>query len=343
MVLRCSLLGHDYGEADVEREREERGSEVVVTVQEYEECVRCGERNVISENTEITSLSMEAAADSRATEEEPEPDTTADAVETPPDVAPEADASTELHDDEDDAEFIDADADADAEFIDADSDVDDETDPEAPPANTAADDEDALEIPTDEHGEPVTDDGEILSDDTESQPTRDREHGEWPDSEDVGPPLGAENEPAGWPDDEPEHTAADAATETDAERLDADVTDDGIVLENDSGSDSGPLGESAAAADARTVTTEPPTADTQSDADAEAGTETDAGSGIERAGSAPVPGESNTTQDAGPTELYCPRCEYVAADNRTSLRTGDICPDCRKGYLGNRERQYGDR
>ncbi|WP_423985358.1 DUF7093 family protein, partial [Haladaptatus sp.] len=28
MGLRCSLLGHDYGESEIEREREEQGNEV---------------------------------------------------------------------------------------------------------------------------------------------------------------------------------------------------------------------------------------------------------------------------------------------------------------------------
>jgi hypothetical protein len=40
-----------------------------------------------------------------------------------------------------------------------------------------------------------------------------------------------------------------------------------------------------------------------------------------------------------PTEFYCPRCDYVAAGDRASLRAGDICPDCRKGYISERERQ----
>jgi hypothetical protein len=55
MGLRC-LLGHDYGETRTEREREERGDELVVTVTEVEECSRCGKTRVVSENTEVTSL-----------------------------------------------------------------------------------------------------------------------------------------------------------------------------------------------------------------------------------------------------------------------------------------------
>lgn len=56
MGLRCSLLGHDYDESEIERDREEQGSEVVVTVREFKECNRCGERSVVSENKEVTTI-----------------------------------------------------------------------------------------------------------------------------------------------------------------------------------------------------------------------------------------------------------------------------------------------
>ena len=352
MVLRCSLLGHDYGEAEVEREREERGSEVVVTVQEYEECVRCGERNVISENTEITSLSLQTDANSLPTEPEPEPDTTAaadteaaDSIETPPDVAAETDETAVI--DNDDAEFIDADeSEDDAEFIDADPSEDDaefihdeaETTESTtqPSAADTSEAKDGVDVPTDEHGEPVTDDGEILEETDETDTDRDREHGEWPDSEDVGPPVGSETTPAGWPDDESDTDEAATTTASTVDAVDAEVTDDAVVLEDDT---DGVGSESAAAADARTVTTEPPAADTQLEADDEQ-PETDAGSGIKRATSAPAPGESGGTAREGvPTEFYCPQCEFAAPGTRSSLRTGDICPDCRKGYLSERERR----
>jgi hypothetical protein len=56
MGLKCSLLGHSFDETDVEREREERGSEVVTVVNEVERCSRCGETRVISTNKEVTSI-----------------------------------------------------------------------------------------------------------------------------------------------------------------------------------------------------------------------------------------------------------------------------------------------
>src|SRR6056297_3083589 len=75
MSLRCSLLGHSFGEAEIEREREEQGSEVVVTVREFEECERCGERKIVTENKEVTALQSPApdleAAEADADAESP--------------------------------------------------------------------------------------------------------------------------------------------------------------------------------------------------------------------------------------------------------------------------------
>jgi hypothetical protein len=55
MGLRC-LLGHDFSEPRTERDREERGDEVVITISEVKECSRCGETRVVSENKEVTSV-----------------------------------------------------------------------------------------------------------------------------------------------------------------------------------------------------------------------------------------------------------------------------------------------
>ncbi|WP_181685323.1 DUF7093 family protein [Halorhabdus salina] len=56
MGIKCSLFGHAFGEAAVEREREEQGSEVVSTIREVETCERCGETRVVSENKEVTTV-----------------------------------------------------------------------------------------------------------------------------------------------------------------------------------------------------------------------------------------------------------------------------------------------
>jgi ribosomal protein S27AE len=56
MGLKCSLLGHAFEPAGVERDREEQGSEVVTVVRELETCSRCGEERVVSESTEVTTV-----------------------------------------------------------------------------------------------------------------------------------------------------------------------------------------------------------------------------------------------------------------------------------------------
>jgi len=68
MGLTCSLLGHAFEADEIEREREQRGDEVVTVVRETETCGRCGEQRVVSETTEVTSVldSDEAAIDADA-------------------------------------------------------------------------------------------------------------------------------------------------------------------------------------------------------------------------------------------------------------------------------------
>jgi len=56
MSFKCSVFGHRYGDPEVERDREEQGSEVVITIKESETCKRCGETRVVSENKEVTTL-----------------------------------------------------------------------------------------------------------------------------------------------------------------------------------------------------------------------------------------------------------------------------------------------
>ena len=108
MSFRCSVFGHRYGDPEVEREREEDGSEVIITIRETETCPRCGEMRIVSENKEVTTLETAAdiVADDLAEQSPPAddedhsthepapqapiPDAEGGAVTTPPDaVAPD--------------------------------------------------------------------------------------------------------------------------------------------------------------------------------------------------------------------------------------------------------------
>lgn len=55
MGIKCSLLGHRYGETETESEREIRGDEVVITKREYKICSACGSRKLVSESKEVRS------------------------------------------------------------------------------------------------------------------------------------------------------------------------------------------------------------------------------------------------------------------------------------------------
>ena len=205
MSFKCSVFGHRYGDPDVEREREEQGSEVVISITETETCKRCGEARVVSENKEVTTLETpsdivgddvpdgEAESDGPATGQAPEP-----TPEAERDTAPAGPAAAGAGDD--------------AEFID---DVEGAT-----VANTETVDLETTErsgtTPTDSI--PDEDDAVILDD--ESEPDgEDREPGQWPDevetdSDDDGsidwtPPTGRELRPVEdeQPDVQPTSTA----------------------------------------------------------------------------------------------------------------------------------------
>lgn len=185
MGIKCSLLGHRYGEPAVDREREEQGSEVVITITEIETCQRCGHSRVVSENKEVT------------TTERPEPESADDA---PADDAPADEAAGE---DELEAENG---ADAESEGL------------EIPDAEGGAV---VPDLEAEEPVDPAEDDGVILDDEgPEREPGKwPEDEGEavaeepaeaapeWPEAEDRDddPATGTVGE---WPD-EPEDEGSD--------------------------------------------------------------------------------------------------------------------------------------
>ena len=56
MGLKCSLLGHQYGDTEVRTDREQDGTEIVETTREVRLCERCGRRLVVSETTEVKTV-----------------------------------------------------------------------------------------------------------------------------------------------------------------------------------------------------------------------------------------------------------------------------------------------
>jgi hypothetical protein len=208
MSLKCSIFGHKYTEPDVERERDEQGSEVVITIRELESCERCGHTRVVSENKEVTTLETpDVGAEGAAPDDEP---------------AAEAPSRGSMGDEADDAGTVEGSAHADvAEATDAEI-IDEEPVPDAEGGSVAGGSAEGAAQEGDHHpadeviqdaggsggqaGEADQeqdgvdeDDGVILESDAEGVEPESRQPGEWPQD------SGDEQEPD-WVS-ETEHTA----------------------------------------------------------------------------------------------------------------------------------------
>ena len=349
MGLRC-LLGHDFDEPELRREREEDGEEVVITVREEKTCSRCGYTKTVSENKEVTSIEQlaqtagsseamsadTAAAAGGAGTTAPATDagtTTAasqtetataasDATATPS--IDDTDAATANHDTEaatpgSDQPAADTHAEADPE-----EDVTDDNDAEllgetnepaaeSTPERTAestepstasqeADDED-------ESVDATTDDGIILSTaDDESgemstEGTSEREPGEWPEHDTDSSTTEHE-----WPEQSGDDEGYDA--ETPADEQSEDVTFGGGFTPE---------------VDAKAV---------DSETDDNEVIEEPVDKEFTKAGEASL---YEPTVDDINTEFYCPECGLSRHAGESSMRAGDICPECRRGYIAEQE------
>lgn len=300
MGLRCSLLGHDYGDSEVEREREEQGNEVVVTIRAEQTCTRCGKTKLVSENKEVTAITGPTEG------EQSDPDTPADASPPVDDgeaadavEATASDALDEEREDTDERDSVTGDG-HDAEFVDEGPDEGD-----VPPATRAAGT--VTEADEEQDVDPETDDAVIIDgDDDDPEPTRERGHGEWPDSDDQR----SANEPeasAEWPSVEGEDEGFDA--DTGSGKPEDVEFGGGLAPEATASTD-------ANARDAEAVVERP---DRQPETT------------FTSVDSAPTPVESTGSDDA--SEYVCPECDFTSPGLGGSLRVGDICPECRRGYL----------
>ncbi|HMB50500.1 MAG TPA: oxidoreductase [Natronoarchaeum rubrum] len=302
MGLRCSLLGHSFGDSEVEREREEQGSEVVVTIREEQTCSRCGKTKLVSENKEVTSLAARESASEPANAATGE-DAAASGGHASS-AADSAPATGGAADDAADESFAAGDG-RDAEIID---DGPDESVPEATreAASVAEDDGETAsgsESPVDPEADPE-DDAVILDESDEEDPEPgEREHGEWPDADDTRRSDDAEGSPQEWPDADGEDEGFDAEP-TSGEPDDVEFGG-GLTPEEASGTPDG-------------------------DGQVVGSTDT----GFTSANSAPSPVDADRERET--TEYVCPECGHTAAGTGTSLRAGDICPECRRGYIAER-------
>lgn len=376
MGLRC-LLGHDFGEPETEREREEAGNEVVVTVRDVKRCRRCGDTQVVSENKEVKSLDRlreRTAAGQRGSDPAGEGGAAGDAttaeasVETAADQGPDRDTVEDIIDaaEVDDTDPTDhpsvddppgeADVEDDAVIMDDDRDAAAGGDQFEPDPVDVAGDEAEPAPGGDEPSEPVdaTDVQSGRVDDGDARPTGDDldeadEDGDAMILEDDD--AAARSDPASPPEDVADPGTPDAAeTGDDADAVDAAGADTGDS-QTDTTADEPGGGE---------ATEDWPEHEGVDPADAEA--EVEVGGGVEEStrrsngadsrsegpefeGPGELVGRStggrttvDLSQSATEAELqyHCPECGLTRQVGNSSMRAGDICPDCRRGYIEER-------
>ncbi|TKX84730.1 hypothetical protein EXE43_17305, partial [Halorubrum sp. SS5] len=195
-------------------------------------------------------------------------------------------------------------ADEDAELLDAGG--------ESAAASSPAADAEPDGRPTDE-ADAESDDGVIL--DEEAADADDRERGAWPSVDEADAEAG---ESTAWPD----HGGED-------EGFSAEVGEGG-----DAGVEFGG-GLTPEAADQPEDGEQTEYVEAPDDGEAVSFDAGDAGeTGITR-GESP---DLETMGDDEPTEYYCPECGMVRAADGSSMRAGDICPECKRGYVDERPR-----
>lgn len=339
MSLRCSLLGHEYGESEIERDREERGNEVVISVVELERCTRCGTTRTISENTEVTQLSGSA---SETTPGPPRSGTEPAANgDSGPGIEPRADAG----------------AGAGGEpGIRARSTGDTHTKPNDQTQTRTRSDESARSRPAD-------DSRDRSNDDARPWPNEDVRSRRTAPSSGVDGRRGSGAEAAaGARSESTNASGSDLGSGADANPADEDVE----VMDGEGGGDREP-GAWPDVGDHEEPSAGWPSVEGEDegfDAEAPDGkTDLEFGGGLtpqadqgaeimDAEGSEAGNGEQEPTfVSAGPTRapdrptdsdveaaLYCPNCGTRGLEARESLRAGDICPECHKGYLAEGER-----
>jgi DNA-directed RNA polymerase subunit RPC12/RpoP len=206
MGIKCSLFGHAFGETNVEREREEQGSEVVSTIREIQTCTRCGERRVVSENKEVTTLETpdDVELDDQSEQQTTQPEQQGDRPGQQTDQSGAGPAIAEAEAQVGDDGSTTADEPADVE------------DTELTEDESAG----VEESESVEEEPPVTDDAEILDEDDEDEP--EREPGEWPqEAADEEASTGPSDEEFSQFEYDDEESSVDE-DKTDAEFIDAD-------------------------------------------------------------------------------------------------------------------------
>lgn len=340
MGLKC-LLGHDFADPEIEREQREDGNEVVVTLREVQTCRRCGEQRIVSENKEVTSVEqLSAAAEGETVPSSAQAHATDETDDRRKPTAGRIEDSTPETIDDDGGRTPGGKSDAEPEGV-------------GSAIDRAPGDESRVEPPGEtEPGEREypEDDAEILTSGPEDDPDPSQDAPAVSEPQDV--PAVSEAEPSRTDSPEPAGGDDPKATIDDDPADDAPQEDDGIVLspsgtEPDRAPGEWPEHEPRGEIESGTQTPWPeqqPHEEPDEETDAEPVGEGDTAVGdadriadedvdFTRVGAVIPPGEST---DDVPTEFFCPECGIAQRAGQSSMRSGDICPECKRGYIAER-------
>jgi len=348
MGFRCSILGCEYEGTEHERERDQRGEEVVFTVREYEECRRCGDRQLVSENTGVTTTPT-VEADGGHGEWDPD-DATGQTVDGGDAGGFDDSDAGEFEAGDDDAVLLGEDAGS-AEEIDVEDAGTDpvETTEETPPA-------DIEDLPDEEGVESID-----VSDVSEEEPLSAAatvvadvevpESAGSSDTEDDAAFVGEGATEAGAGEDAAADVSTDESVGGVESRADSkgeaptydhgtwpDPTDGEDANGDGDGTVSATSGDDATggASERMSPASETDGATTAVGPAAGTVTATDATAGVEESGhDATVehgPGAQTTRTDVD-GRLRCRSCGFGVSPTGTPHRAGDLCPDCGRDYL----------
>jgi hypothetical protein len=188
MGLRCSLFGCEYGDSEIEREREDHGGEVVLTVREFQSCRHCDETRLISENTGVTTVERREEPDDDDVDIDIEVEAKTPKTDTVEQLEDAAE-SVGRPDPTSDAEVEDKDEPPTDDAVILDDGPDPTTNPEPRPEPDhtegeieTVDTDGALDLTEVDVEDERENDGAVILDDGPDPTTDpDRDHGEWPE------------------------------------------------------------------------------------------------------------------------------------------------------------------
>ncbi|ERG95467.1 hypothetical protein [Haloquadratum walsbyi] len=328
MGLTCRFLGHTFGDPEIEHTREERGNEVVATVRKTQTCNRCNIEQIISQNKEVTAI-RPTETDEIDTSDGGETNTSSSGWESAPDRAHvRVDDSMDTSQDDSPVD--------DAVILDNGETEHDETQwPADTEISARADAEESTTVEQDGESSPeqYTDTGaEILDPNTtgetattsntdtmqETSTKEDmttssgRTRKEWSTSERNTLDAESQTAPEPWPDLPGEDEGYTA--QPDADRVSIEFGGEGLTPQVESRS---------AESESKQIETDLSARDDTKPRSFTHVSETS---------------RPESTVPDSRVELYCPHCEHSHPADISSMRAGDICPECQNEYINERER-----